>query len=152
MREMSKKNPLRMIDVSKKDIVHREAEAEGRIYLKMDTIKAIKEGRVKKGDPLAAAEISCILAVKKTPELIPLCHPIPLTSIDVNFDFEESSLRVWCRVTADYKTGVEMEALTGVTTGLLTVWDMVKYLEKDERGQYPSTSISEVRVIEKRKE
>ena len=149
---MSEKNPLRMIDVSKKDIVHREAEAEGRIYLKMDTIKAIKEGRVKKGDPLAAAEISCILAVKKTPELIPLCHPIPLTSIDVNFDFEESSLRVWCRVTADYKTGVEMEALTGVTTGLLTVWDMVKYLEKDESGQYPSTSISEVRVIEKRKE
>ncbi len=149
---MSEKNPLRMIDVSKKDIVHREAEAEGRIYLKIDTIKAIKEGRVKKGDPLAAAEISCILAVKKTPELIPLCHPIPLTSIDVNFDYEESSLRVWCRVTADYKTGVEMEALTGVTTGLLTVWDMVKYLEKDERGQYPSTSISEVRVIEKRKE
>ena len=149
---MSEKNPLRMIDVSKKDIVHREAEAEGRIYLKIDTIKAIKEGRVKKGNPLAAAEISCILAVKKTPELIPLCHPIPLTSIDVNFDLEESSLRVWCRVTADYKTGVEMEALTGVTTGLLTVWDMVKYLEKDERGQYPSTSISEVRVIEKRKE
>lgn len=149
---MSEKNPLRMIDVSKKDIVHREAEAEGRIYLKMDTIKAIKEGRVKKGDPLAAAEISCILAVKKTPELIPLCHPIPLTSIDVNFDLEESSLRVWCRVMADYKTGVEMEALAGVTVGLLTVWDMVKYLEKDERGQYPSTSISEVRVIEKRKE
>ena len=149
---MSEKNPLRMIDVSKKDIVHREAEAEGRIYLKTDTIKAIKEGRIKKGDPLAAAEISCILAVKKTPELIPLCHPIPLTSIDVNFDFEESSLRIWCRVTADYKTGVEMEALTGVTIGLLTVWDMVKYLEKDERGQYPSTSISEVRVIEKRKE
>ena len=149
---MSEKNPLRMIDVSKKEIVHREAEAEGRIYLKMDTIKAIKESRIKKGDPLAAAEISCILAVKKTPELIPLCHPIPLTSIDVNFDYEESSLRVWCRVTADYKTGVEMEALTGVTAGLLTVWDMVKYLEKDERGQYPSTSISEVRVIEKRKE
>ena len=149
---MSEKNPLRMIDVSKKDIVHREAEAEGRIYLKIDTIKAIKEGRVKKGNPLAAAEISCILAVKKTPELIPLCHPIPLTSIDVNFDFEESSLRIWCRVTADYKTGVEMEALAGVTVGLLTVWDMVKYLEKDERGQYPSTSISEVRVIEKRKE
>ena len=152
MRKISEKNPLRMINVSNKDIVHREAEAEGRIYLKKDTIKAIKEGRVKKGDPLAAAEISCILAVKKTPELIPLCHPIPLTSIDVNFDLEESSLRVWCRVTADYKTGVEMEALTGVTVGLLTVWDMVKYLEKDERGQYPSTSISEVRVIEKRKE
>lgn len=152
MRKISEKNPLRMINVSNKDIVHRETEAEGRIYLKKDTIKAIKEGRVKKGDPLAAAEISCILAVKKTPELIPLCHPIPLTSIDVNFDLEESSLRVWCRVTADYKTGVEMEALTGVTVGLLTVWDMVKYLEKDERGQYPSTSISEVRVIEKRKE
>ena len=149
---MSEKNPLRMIDVSKKSVVHREAEAEGRIYLKKDTIKAIKEGRIKKGNPLAAAEISCILAVKKTPELIPLCHPIPLTSINVGFDIEESSLRIWCRVTADYKTGVEMEALTGVTAGLLTVWDMVKYLEKDEGGQYPSTFISEVRVIEKRKE
>ena len=149
---MSEKNPLRMIDVSKKSVVHREAEAEGRIYLKKDTIKAIKEGRIKKGNPLAAAEISCILAVKKTPELIPLCHPIPLTSINVGFDVEKSSLRIWCRVTADYKTGVEMEALTGVTAGLLTVWDMVKYLEKDEGGQYPSTFISEVRVIEKRKE
>ena len=149
---MSEKKPLRMIDVSKKSVVHREAEAEGKIYLKKDTIKAIKEERIKKGNPLAAAEISCILAVKKTPELIPLCHPIPLTSINVGFDVEESSLRIWCRVTADYKTGVEMEALTGVTAGLLTVWDMVKYLEKDEGGQYPSTFISEVRVIEKRKE
>ena len=149
---MSEKNLLRMIDVSKKSVVHREAEAEGKIYLKKDTIKAIKEERIKKGNPLAAAEISCILAVKKTQELIPLCHPIPLTSINVGFDIEESSLRIWCRVTADYKTGVEMEALTGVTAGLLTVWDMVKYLEKDEGGQYPSTFISEVRVIEKRKE
>lgn len=148
---MSDKNSFRMINVSNKDIVHRVAEAEGRIYLKGDTIKKIKEGKVKKGDPLAAAEISCILAVKKTPELIPLCHPIPLTSIDVEVDIEETSLRIWVQVTADYKTGVEMEALVGVTAGLLTVWDMVKYLEKDEAGLYPFTYISEIRVIEKRK-
>ncbi len=144
-------NPIKMIDVSGKEVVHREAEATGRINLKRDTIKKIRSGEIKKGDPLPAAEIACILAVKKTPDIIPLCHPIPITSVDAEFRIADDHIEARCRVTADYKTGVEMEALTGVTAALLTIWDMVKYLEKDENGQYPSTAITDVRVTEKRK-
>jgi len=140
-----------MIDVSGKEVIHREAEATGRINLKGDTIEKIRSGEIKKGDPLPAAEIACILAVKKTPDLLPLCHPIPITSVDAEFQITNDHIEAKCRVTADYKTGVEMEALTGVTTALLTIWDMVKYLEKDDDGQYPSTAITDVKVTEKRK-
>ena len=149
MRERS--NPIRMIDVSGKEVVHREAEASGRINLKPETIERIRSGEVKKGDPLPAAEIACILAVKKTPDIIPLCHPIPITSVDAEFRIADDHIEARCRVTADYKTGVEMEALTGVMAALLTIWDMVKYLEKDTDGQYPSTVITDVKVTEKRK-
>ena len=144
-------NPITMIDVSGKEIVHREAEASGRINLKPETIEKIRSGDIKKGDPLPAAEVACILAVKKTPELLPLCHPIPITSVDAAFHVADDHIEARCRVTADYKTGVEMEALTGVTVALLTIWDMVKYLEKDTDGQYPSTVITDVKVTEKRK-
>ncbi len=106
----------------------------------------------KKGDPFPVAEVAGILAAKRVSELIPLCHPIPLTKVDVSFRIGEDHVEARCRVVADYKTGVEMEALTGVTVALLTLWDMVKYLEKDEEGQYPTTRITEVRVVEKRKE
>ena len=144
-------NPIKMIDVSSKEIVHREAEATGRINLRKDTIERIRAGEIKKGDPLPTAEIACILAVKKTPDILPLCHPIPITSVDSAFQIADDHIEAWCRVTADYKTGVEMEALTGVTVALLTIWDMVKYLEKDADGQYPSTVITDVKVTEKRK-
>ena len=144
-------NPIKMIDVSGKEIVHREAEALGRINLKPETIGKIRSGDIKKGDPLPAAEIACILAVKKTPDILPLCHPIPITSVDAEFHVADDHIEARCRVTADYKTGVEMEALTGVTVALLTIWDMVKYLEKDTDGQYPSTVITDVKVTEKRK-
>lgn len=144
-------DPLRMVDISRKEVIHREAEAVGRILLKKATVEAVKRGEVKKGDPLSAAEIACMLAVKKTPELIPLCHPIPITSVNADFELGETSIEARCRVTADYKTGVEMEALAGVTAALLTIWDMVKYLEKDEAGQYPFTAITDIRVLEKRK-
>ncbi|MCW3989260.1 MAG: cyclic pyranopterin monophosphate synthase MoaC [Candidatus Bathyarchaeota archaeon] len=144
-------NPIKMIDISGKEVVHREAEATGRINLKRDTIEKIRSGEIKKGDPLPAAEIACILAVKKTPEFLPLCHPIPITSVDAEFHVADDHIEARCRVTADYKTGVEMEALTGVAAALLTIWDMVKYLEKDEDGQYPSTVITDVKVTEKRK-
>ncbi|UCH57949.1 MAG: cyclic pyranopterin monophosphate synthase MoaC [Candidatus Bathyarchaeota archaeon] len=147
----SRADPLKMIDVSRKEAVHREAEAVGRVVLKSGTMEAIKEKRVKKGDPLPAAEIACILAVKKTPELIPLCHPIPITSVNAEFELGEDYVEARSMVTADYKTGVEMEALTGVTVALLTIWDMVKYLEKDEAGEYPTTAITDVRVVRKRK-
>jgi cyclic pyranopterin phosphate synthase len=148
---MSRVDRVRMIDISGKEVVHREAEAEGVINLRKETVDAIKNGEIKKGDPLQAAEIACMLAVKKTPELILLCHPIPITSINIEFELGDDSVTARCRVVADYRTGVEMEALAGVTAALLTVWDMVKYLEKDERGQYPTTTITGIRVLEKTK-
>jgi len=141
-----------MIDIADKESVFRTAEAIGSITLKRETVQAIKAGRVKKGDPLAVAEIACIQAVKKTPELIPMCHQIPISSVNASFSLGEEHIEARCRVSATYKTGVEMEALTGVSVALLTIWDMVKYLEKDAEGQYPVTVISGVRVVEKRKE
>jgi cyclic pyranopterin phosphate synthase len=140
-----------MVDVSGKEMVPRTAEALGRIRLRKGTVDAIRGGRVRKGDPLAAAEIACIQAVKRTPELIPMCHPIPIGSVEAEFSLGEDTVEATCRVSAVYRTGVEMEALTGVSVALLTVWDMVKYLEKDEAGQYPETAITDVRVREKRK-
>ena len=98
------------------------------------------------------AEVASIQAVKKTPDLIPLCHPIPITSVSTEYEVGEEEIEARCRVVADYKTGVEMEALTGVTIALLNIWDMVKYLEKDEAGQYPETCINDIRVVLKQKE
>ena len=141
-----------MVDVSEKQVVHRTAEAAGRITLKRETLKAIKNGMIKKGNPFPVAEVAGILAAKRTSELIPLCHPIPLTKVDVSFKLAEEYVEARCMVVADYKTGVEMEALTGVSVALLTLWDMVKYLEKDEEGQYPTAKITDIQVVEKRKE
>jgi cyclic pyranopterin phosphate synthase len=146
-----RKKTIRMIDISKKPIVYREAEATGKISLKNETIKAIREGTVRKGNPLSVAEVASALAVKRTPMAIPLCHPIPITSIETDFVFGESHIEATCRVTADYKTGVEMEALSGVTAALLNIWDMVKYIEKDDEGQYPTTEIMDIRITKKRK-
>lgn len=148
---MSRADPLRMVDISEKEVVHRVAKAVGRIRLRKETVAAVRRGEVKKGDPLAAAEVACVLAAKKTPDIVPLCHPVPLTSVDAEFTLGEDHIEARCRVSADYKTGVEMEALTGVAAALLTIWDMVKYLEKDEAGQYPTTAITDIRVTEKRK-
>ena len=148
---MVKIDPVRMIDVSDKEIVHRVAKASGRIYLKTETIQAIREGTIKKGDPLYAAEIASIQAAKKTPDLIPLCHPIPIGAVNTEFIIEQDYIEAFCTVTADYKTGVEMEALAGVSIALLNIWDMTKYLEKDEKGQYPSAIIKDIKVVEKRK-
>ena len=145
------KDPVKMIDVSEKDTVYRSATAVGRIKLKTTTIKQIKEAGIKKGDPLTVAEIAAILAVKKTPELIPLCHNIPIGQVDVTYSIVEDSVEARCTVVTQAQTGVEMEALMGVTTALLNIWDMTKYLEKDEEGQYPDTVITDVRVVEKRK-
>ncbi|OGD58063.1 molybdenum cofactor biosynthesis protein C [Candidatus Bathyarchaeota archaeon RBG_13_52_12] len=151
MVDLTKINPYSMVDITEKKAVPRTAEAIGRITLMKKTIKAIKKGKVKKGDPLAVAEIACIQAVKRTPDLIPMCHNIPIDAVDANFEVGDDYVEARCRVSATYKTGVEMEALTGVSAALLTIWDMVKYLEKDECGQYPSTTISDIKVIEKRK-
>jgi len=148
---LSKIDPFEMVDIGSKESVPRTAEAQGRIVLKKETIKAIKENKVKKGDPLAIAEIACIQAAKRTPDLIPMCHQIPLSSIDASFVLGVDYVEARCKVKAVYKTGLEMEALTGVSIALLTVWDMVKYLEKDENGQYLTARLTDIHVTEKRK-
>jgi cyclic pyranopterin phosphate synthase len=140
-----------MVDITEKPPVFRKATATGAIRLQVATVEAIKKGQVKKGDVLTTARLAAILAVKDTPSLIPLCHQIPISGLEVNFEFEERRVRATVTVTSVGKTGVEMEALTGVAVALLNVWDMVKYLEKDETGNYPGTGIEEIIVIEKRK-
>ena len=150
-REEKSCRPLKMVDVSEKPVVRRVAEAEGKIWLRPITIEKIREGRVDKGDVFSAANAAGILAAKRTWELIPLCHFIALSQVEMSFSVGEGFVRAKCRVVGDYKTGVEMEALEGVATGLLTIWDMVKYLEKNEEGQYPYTKIGEIRVLKKRK-
>ncbi|MEM2086969.1 MAG: cyclic pyranopterin monophosphate synthase MoaC [Archaeoglobaceae archaeon] len=146
------KGKVAMVDVSNKEEVLRIAIAEGFIRLKRETIEAILNEKVVKGNVLATANIAGVLAVKKTPEIIPMCHPIPITSISLDFGVEKEGIRVRCTVKAIAKTGVEMEAITGVSVALLTIWDMVKSLEKDESGNYPSTCIENVKVLEKVKE
>jgi cyclic pyranopterin phosphate synthase len=152
MKKKPSRQPLKMVDIAEKPVVKRIAEAEGKIWLQPQTIKKIREGMVEKGDVFSAATVAGILAAKKTPELIPLCHPIPISQVEVKFETSETHITAKCRVVGEYKTGVEMEALVGVTIALLTIWDMVKYLEKDENGQYPHTKIREMRVLKKKKE
>ncbi|PKK86564.1 MAG: cyclic pyranopterin monophosphate synthase MoaC [Thermoplasmata archaeon HGW-Thermoplasmata-1] len=148
---MNDVNDVHMVDIEGKADVRRIAAARGQIILKESTVEAIREGRIKKGNVFDVARTAGILAVKKTPETIPLCHPIPITGITVDFELSQNCVACTCRVSADYKTGVEMEALCGVSAALLTVWDMTKYLEKDETGNYPDTRITGIEVVEKRK-
>jgi cyclic pyranopterin phosphate synthase len=140
-----------MVDISAKDDVIREAVAVGKIFLKPETMDAIRQGTVVKGNVLSTARVAATLSVKNTPSLIPLCHSIPISAIIVEFEEGDGFVEVMVRVKSAGKTGVEMEALVGVSIALLTVWDMVKSAEKDAAGQYPVTCIQDIRVIEKRK-
>ena len=140
-----------MVDITEKPPVFRRASARGAIRLRESTIEAIRSGRVKKGDVLATARLSAILAAKDTPRLIPMCHPISLTGLEVKFELKQGRVEAAVTVTSLGRTGVEMEALTGVSAALLNVWDMVKYLEKDESGNYPDTVIEEIIVTKKEK-
>ena len=119
--------------------------------MRQETLSAIVDNKVKKGDVITASKFAGIQAAKATSALLPLCHQIPLTSVEI--DILPRAGRLWarCRVVAEYRTGVEMEALVGVTAALLNAWDMVKYLEKDSRGQYPDTVLSDIRVVTKEK-
>jgi cyclic pyranopterin phosphate synthase len=141
----------KMVDISGKESQLRTAKAKGEIKLKSETVLAIKKGEIKKGDVLGTAQTAAILAVKNTPNMIPLCHPIPINSVTVDFDVKEDVISCECVVKAKYKTGVEMESLAGVSVALLTIWDMVKYLEKNEEGQYPTTRITNIEVLSKEK-
>jgi cyclic pyranopterin phosphate synthase len=138
-----------MVDVTEKPIVMREAEAAGKIFLSQTTIQEIKDRKIKKGDPLQVAEVAAMNAAKQTHVLIPHCHQIPLDTVAVDFRIAAEHIEATCRVKAQARTGVEMEALVGVSIALNTLWDMVKYLEKNNQGQYPSTAITDIRVIKK---
>ena len=141
-----------MVDVTEKPVIRRLAEAEGKILLSSETVERIKRGQIKKGNPLAVAEIAAMNAAKQTHLLIPHCHQIPLDTVQASFKIRDDGVEVRCLVKAQARTGVEMEALVGVTAALNTLWDMVKYLEKDQEGQYPGTSISQIRVVRKQKQ
>ncbi len=140
---------VRMVDVSEKNDVPRVAVAEGFIRLRPETVRAIVENRIAKGNVLATANVAAVMAAKRTHELVPMCHPIPITSVRVNFEVLSDGVKVRCEVKSVSRTGVEMEALTAASVALLTIWDMVKSLEKDESGNYPSTRIEFVRVVKK---
>lgn len=142
---------VKMVEVGDKPIQKRTAQAQGKIYLKEDTLNLIRREEIKKGNVLTTAQIAAIGAVKKTHHLIPLCHSLKITGVDVEFQVEEDCIETTVSVRSTGKTGVEMEALTGASVALLTIWDMVKSVEKDEDGQYPSTRISNIQVIQKEK-
>ncbi|MDD1728124.1 MAG: cyclic pyranopterin monophosphate synthase MoaC [Methanospirillum sp.] len=142
---------VRMVDVSTKNEVNREAVASGTIILRPETILAITSGTTVKGNVLATARVAAAMAIKDTSRLIPMCHNIPIHGIDIAFELDEISITTRVKVISSGKTGVEMEALVGASTALLTIWDMVKSAEKDENGQYPVTQIRNIKVDEKRK-
>ena len=121
----------KMVDVSSKKVTHRKALAVGEIILSLKLIKKIKNKKMPKGDPLAIAEVSGINGVKKTSELIPLCHPLPLDHISIHTEIDDkrNSIIVYCLVSANSKTGVEMEALSGVNSALLAIYDLSKIVD-----------------------
>ncbi len=133
-----------MVDVGAKDDTERVAIAKGEIVMKPETLALIRDGQIKKGDVLTVAQVAGIIAAKKTSELIPLCHPIPLTKVDVDLAVDESLPGVQITATAKTigKTGVEMEALTAVSVAALTVYDMAKAAEK-------TMKIQNIRLVEK---
>ena len=144
---------MSMVDITAKPEVHRQATAKGQIKLKPETIRRIKQGKIQKGDPFTIAKTAGILAAKNTSTLIPLCHPLPLTSVSVDLRvLDDSRVEAEATVKTKAQTGVEMEALAAVSTALLTVWDMTKQYEKDAKGQYPNTAIQEIHVVRKIKE
>jgi len=134
-----------MVDVGNKKIQRRTAEASGMIRVAAKTIEAIKDDQVKKGNVLAVARIAGIQAAKATSNLIPLCHLLPLDSIRIDFEFHDDGILATCNVSCQARTGVEMEALTGVSVALLTVYDMCKAIDKE-------MILDQIRLINKQKE
>jgi cyclic pyranopterin monophosphate synthase len=134
---------VRMVDVGAKAETEREAVARGRITVSQAALREIRAGRVKKGDPLQAARLAGILAAKRTSDLIPLCHSLPLSHVHVDFKPDKNGYTIEARVRTTARTGVEMEALTAVSVAALTVYDMLKALDK-------TMVIGEICVMEKR--
>lgn len=132
-----------MVDVGDKAVTRREAVATGRIVMSPDALAAIRDGAVKKGDVLAVARVAGIMAAKRTSDLIPLCHPLPITRVALDLSLADDGLAAVATVATDGKTGVEMEALTAVSTALLTVYDMAKAIDK-------TMTIQDIRILQKR--
>ncbi len=132
----------RMVDISDKPRTARIATAQGRITMSPEALAAIRSGSVKKGDVIAVARIAGIMAAKRTAELIPLCHPLPIDGVTLDIAIEETGLVVTATVTTTHGTGVEMEALTAVSAALLTVYDMAKAIDR-------AMVIGEVRLLAK---
>ncbi|MFY0542661.1 cyclic pyranopterin monophosphate synthase MoaC [Brevibacillus sp. H7] len=128
----NEQNRAQMVDVSEKEVTKREALARSQVKMKPETLSRIRAGQVDKGDVLAVAQVAGIMAAKKTWDIIPMCHPLPLTGIDIRFSYEGAdTLGVEAVVKTTGKTGVEMEALTAATAAVLTVYDMCKAMDKD---------------------
>ncbi len=142
---------VHMVEVGDKPLEKRIAIAEGSIYLHKKTIEMIVDNNIKKGNVLTTAQIAGINAIKNTSNLIPLCHPLSISNIEIEFKIKKYEIISTATVKTTGQTGVEMEAITGVSVSLLTIWDMVKSVEKDEDGQYPDTHISNIKVIKKEK-
>lgn len=119
-----------MVDVGDKEVTHRVAIARGRVVMLPETVVLIREGRAAKGDVLGVAQVAAIMGAKRTHELIPMCHPLMLTRIDVEFEVEDAAVVITARVETRGQTGVEMEALTAVSTAALTIYDMVKAVDR----------------------
>jgi cyclic pyranopterin phosphate synthase len=142
---LDEKGRARMVDVSEKQITRREAVARGSVYMKTGTIKLIKGRKVPKGDVFSVAKIAGIAAAKKTSELIPLCHPLSIASVDIDFDLngKRNKVEIEARVKVVGPTGVEMEALTAVSVAALTIYDMCKAVDKE-------MVISDIMLMEKK--
>lgn len=140
---------FKQVDISGKPVVYREATASGRIRLKPSTVRMIRDGKLEKGDAVALAGTTAILAAKRTPSLVALCHPLKIEETVPEVKLGKDWVEVTVKVAAHEKTGVEMEALTAVSVALLNIWDVVKAYEKDSKGQYPTTEIGPIRVERK---
>lgn len=145
------KNGVHMVEVGQKPLSQRTATAQGTIHLQKTTIQQIQEDKIKKGNVLTVAQIAAITSIKNTSQIIPLCHPLNITGIEIEFTTKETTITTTVTVNTQGQTGVEMEAITGASTALLTIWDMVKSIEKDENGQYPNTRITDIIVTQKTK-
>ena len=140
---------VRQVDISQKPVLFRLAVATGRIKLKPETLKLIRQGKLEKGDAVGIAETMAVLAAKRTPDMLALCHPLMIERTQVATRLKRDSVEVTVTVSAHEKTGVEMEALTAVSVALLNIWDVTKAYEKDEKGQYPGTRIEDIHVVRK---
>ncbi|MGI2335406.1 MAG: cyclic pyranopterin monophosphate synthase MoaC [Dehalogenimonas sp.] len=128
---VNKNGQAHMVDVTNKTVTYRRATAVSLIHMKTDTLRLIKDNQIKKGDVLATARIAGIMAAKKTPELIPLCHPLLITSVTVDFEYQdEITITISVEVSTTGQTGVEMEALTAASVAALTIYDMCKAVDK----------------------